>query len=131
MDIFLQFYNEKHNHQNTKNLNQNPINQYSNSIVLPLIIKADAIGSLEGIKHELSKIKISNKDYFDVCYYGIPKMNTFIKYNAQKAKLDQEVKWIAEYYHVSVEQAKQYMKLLKEEEKEQIYDAYRHTGVKR
>ena len=83
---------------------------------------------LTQLAHELSKLKISNKDYFDFCYYGIPKMNTFIKYNASKAKSDQEIKWISEHFSCNIEHAKQYIQLLPEQEKEDILDLYRSRG---
>ena len=43
------------NNKNKKPSNQN--NEDENTIKLPVIIKTDVIGSLEGIKHELSKLK--------------------------------------------------------------------------
>lgn len=86
---------------------------------------------LTQLAHELSKLKLTNKEYFDFCYYGIPKMNIFIKYNAKKAKQDQEIKWISEYFSVSLEQAKQYIKLLPEDEKQQIFEFYTNRGMKK
>lgn len=87
--------------------------------------------SLTQLAHELSKLKLTNKEYFDFCYYGIPKMNIFIKYTAKKAKQDQEIKWISEYFSVSLEQAKQYNKLLPEDEKQQIFEYFNNRGIKK
>lgn len=87
--------------------------------------------SLTQLAHELSKLKLTNKEYFDFCYYGIPKMNIFIKYTAKKAKQDQEIKWISEYFSVSLEQAKQYIKLLPEDEKQQIFEYFNNRGIKK
>jgi hypothetical protein len=84
---------------------------------------------LTQLAHELSKVKLTNKDYFDFCYYGIPKMNVFIKYTAQKAKKDQEVKWIAEHFGCNIEHAKQYMQLLQEKEKEEIFEGFTNRGI--
>ena len=86
---------------------------------------------LVSLAHELSKLKLSNKEYFDFCYYGIPKMNVFIRYTATKAKKDQEIKWISEYFGVSIEHAKQYMQLLPEEEKNNIYEGFINRGIKK
>lgn len=87
--------------------------------------------ALVGLAHELSKIKLSNREYFDFCYYGIPKMNVFIRYTATKAKKDQEIKWISEHFGCNIEHAKQYMKLLPEEEKSLIFEGFLNRGIKK
>lgn len=86
---------------------------------------------LTQLAHELSKLKLTNKEYFDFCYHGIPKMNIFIKYNATKAKKDQEVKWVSEYFGCNIENAKQYMQLLSEDEKKDIFEYYTNRGMKK
>ncbi len=86
---------------------------------------------LTQLAHELSKVKITNKEYFDFCYFGIPKITSFIKYNAVKSKKDQEIKWISEYFSISLEQAKQYFLLLPEEEKVKIFEFFTNRGIKK
>lgn len=80
---------------------------------------------------ELSTLKLSNLEYFDILYYGIPKTNIFIRYAAQKAKADKLFKDISTHYGVSLEVAKQYAKLMSKEELDQIEEVYEEKGLKK
>lgn len=80
---------------------------------------------------ELATLKLSNLEYFDILYYGIPKTNIFIRYAAQKAKADKLFKDISTHYGVSIEIAKQYAKLMSKEELAQIEDIYEEKGLKK
>lgn len=80
---------------------------------------------------ELARYKMSNKEYFDVIYYGIPKTSKFIRYAAQKMKADITIKNLTRHYECSVEIAKQYMALISEQELEKINEMYEQKGIKK
>lgn len=80
---------------------------------------------------QLSSLKLSNKEYFDMLYYGVPKINTFIKYSAQKAKADTQIKNLCTYYMISPEIAKQYLPLLSAAELARIDELYEEKPMKK
>lgn len=79
----------------------------------------------------LSSLKMSNKEYFDILYFGIPKTNKFIRYAAQKAKADQLNKDVSIHFGVSLEMAKRYIKLLPASEIKYITELYEEKGLKK
>lgn len=80
---------------------------------------------------ELSTLKLTNKEFFDILYYGLPKTNMFIKYNATKAKADARVKNVCNHYGVSPEISKQYIKIMCEDELIKIDDLYAEKGLRK
>jgi len=82
------------------------------------------------IAHEMSKLKINNKMYFDFMYFGIPAGKRFIKYNASKSKQDKHIKYLMEYYHCSQQIAKDYAALIDESEMKNIVAYFENIGTK-
>ena len=87
--------------------------------------------SFVGIAHEMSKLKISDKAYFDCLYYGLPKIKKFIKWNATKAKKEQHIQYIMEYFKCSHETAKDYLILIDDKELKYIISYYEDRGLKK
>lgn len=86
--------------------------------------------NLVSLAHEMSKIKVTNKMYFDCMYYGLPRMKKFIKYNAGKAEKIQNIQYLMEYYGCSEQVAKEYSFLISDDEMKQIKDAYEKRGTR-
>lgn len=82
------------------------------------------------IAHEMSKIKITNKMYFDCMYYGIPEGKRYIKYNAKKATRDKEIQYLMEYYNCSQQVAKEYQAIIDETEIKEIKEYFEKRGMK-
>lgn len=84
------------------------------------------------IANELNNQFVSNKMLYDCYYYGTPKCpNKYIPYNAKKAAADKELRYIMNYFNVNQNVAKQYQKLIGDDEKAFIVDYYEKRGVKK
>jgi len=71
---------------------------------------------------------LDNKLHFDCYYFGIPKNKNFIQYNAKKAKTDQLILMIAEFYNCNENIAKDYLELLTKEEIKTVEDYFNKRG---
>lgn len=106
---------------------QEEIDKFCNQYMLNVTFSCDS--GLVELAHEMSKLKISNKEYFDCLYYGLPKQKRYIQYNAKKVKADQDVKYVMEYYNCSQQTAKEYVSLMTEEELKSIADMFEKRGI--
>lgn len=104
------------------------IHKDCNQYIINMTLSCDKL--FAGIAHEMSKLKISNKMYFDCLYHGLPKGKRFIKYNASKAKKDQDISYLMDYYNCSQQVAKEYSHLIDESEMKQIREFYEKRGLK-
>lgn len=105
------------------------INKHTNTWMLNMFLSCDP--QMAEIAHELSKLKISNKQYFDILYYGLPKGKRYIPYNAQKAKKEEDVEYIAKYYKCNHENARVYRNLMDDDEAKRIREIYTKQGAKK
>lgn len=67
---------------------------------------------------------------FDFYDHTIPKNNTFIKYNAKKEKAEKHLKYVMDWYTCNIQTAKQYMRLISEDEMQEIIDFFEKRGRK-
>lgn len=105
------------------------IQKHCNQFMLNLTLSCDP--QMAEIAHEMCKIKISNKEYFDCLYYGLPKGKRYIPYNAQKAKKEEDVQYIAKYYKCNNDVARTYRNLIDDAEAKRITELYTKQGVRR
>lgn len=103
------------------------IQKHCNQYMINSMLSCDV--QLADIAHEMSKIKVTNKMYFDCLYNGIPKCKKFIKWNATKAKKEQDIQYLIEYFGVSQTIAKSYVQLIEESELQEIRDFYEKVGI--
>lgn len=104
------------------------IEKYCSQYLLNLNLSCDR--QFVGIAHEISKYKISNRMWFDCLYYAIPKGKRYIPYTATKAKKDQEVLYLMEYFGCSQQTAKEYSFLIDEDEMKEIKNYFEKRGLK-
>jgi hypothetical protein len=105
------------------------IEKHTNIWMLNLYFSCDK--QLSELAHQLSKMKLSNKEYFDLCYYGIPKMKSFIQYNAKKVVKEENVKMIMEYYGYNYHNAKQASEIISDNEMKEIVSFFKDRGIKK
>lgn len=105
------------------------IQKYCNQFMLNQTLSCDQ--QLAEIAHEMSKIRISNKEYFDCLFYGLPKGKRYIPYNAKKAKKENDVQYIMKFYKVSADVAREYYDLMDEKEIKGLAELYENQGVKK
>jgi exonuclease III len=103
------------------------IQKHCNPYMVGTMLSCDP--QLVEIAYEMSKLKISNKMYFDCLYNGIPKCKKYIKWNANKAKKEQNIKYLIDYFKVSPEIAKQYVGIIAENEMQFIISFFEKRGV--
>ena len=106
---------------------QEEIDKHCNQYMLNQTLSCDM--QLAELAHEMSKLKISNKEYFDCLYYGLPKGKRYIKYNASKTKQDENIQNIMTYYNCSQQTAKEYSHLIDDKEMKYINDLYEYRGI--
>lgn len=102
------------------------IDKFCNQWLLNATFSCDA--SLVELAHEMSKLRISNKEYFDCLYFGLPNKKRYIQYNAKKSKTEENIKYIMDYYGCSQQTAKDYAVLIDEEEMKKIKDFFEKRG---
>jgi cytochrome c553 len=69
---------------------------------------------------------------FDCYYFGVPQSKgKFIKYLATKVKAEQDIKYLTDYYQCTQQTAKEYLKLISEEDMKQIREYFENRGVKK
>ena len=103
------------------------IKKHCNQYMINQMFSCDS--QLSEIAHEMSKLKISNKMFFDCLYNGIPKCKKYIKWNATKAKKEQNIKYLIDFFKVSPETAKQYVGIIDKKEMQTIIDFFEKRGV--
>lgn len=75
---------------------------------------------------------ISDRMVYECYYYGLPKTpNRFIKYLAKKPAEEKENAYFMEYFGCSQETAKQYRKLISDDEKKHIINFFEKRGIKK
>jgi hypothetical protein len=72
---------------------------------------------------------VSNKMVYDFYYYGIPKSSRYIPYSSKKTVIDEEIRYLMNYYECNLRIAKQYHKLLSKETMKEIVEYYTKRGV--
>jgi len=103
------------------------IKKHCNPYMINMMLSCDA--QFTGIAHEMSKLKISNKMYFDCLYNGLPKIKKYIKWNAKKAAKEQDILYLMEYYGCSQTTAKTHEKLIDKGEMDSIRDSFTKRGI--
>lgn len=103
------------------------IKKHCNQYMINMMLSCDA--QLAGIAHEMSKLNINNNMYFDCLYNGIPKCKKYIKWNATKAKKEQDILYLMEHFSCTQSLAKQYVKLIEKDEMDEIRDYFTKRGV--
>lgn len=102
------------------------IQKHCNQFMICSMMSCDA--QLAGIAHEMSKMKISNKMFFDCLYNGIPKCKKYIKWNATKTKKEQNILYLMQYFNCSQANAKSYIQLIEKYELDHIVGIYENRG---
>lgn len=105
------------------------IDKHCNQYMMNMLLSCDQ--QFTEIAHVMSIMKISNKEYFDCLYYGLPKGKRYIPYNAKKTKKDQEVLYVMDYFKCSQQVAKDYLNVLDENELKTIITFYEKRGIKK
>lgn len=84
------------------------------------------------IANELNNEFVTPKMVYDCYFYGLaPVPNKYIPYNAKKAAVEKEMRYIMEFYQVNQNVAKQYQKLISPEEKQTVIDFFEKRGTKK
>jgi hypothetical protein len=84
------------------------------------------------IANELNNEFVTDKMNFDVYYYALPKNpKKYIPYNAKKAAVEKEMRYIMDFYKVNQNVAKQYQKLIGDDEKAKIVEYFEKRGAKK
>lgn len=103
------------------------INKHCNQYMINQLLSCDS--QLVSLAFEMSKLKISNKEYFNCLYYGLPNTKKFIKYNASKVKEDEDIIYIMQHFNCTKEVAKDYIKLIDKNELKEIINFYTKRGI--
>ena len=103
------------------------IQKHCNQYMINSMLSCDS--QLTEIAHEMSKLKISNKMYFDCLYHGLPKVKKYIKWNASKSKKEQNILYIMEWFRCSHSNAKLYVDLIEKNEMQSIIDYHEKRGI--
>jgi hypothetical protein len=103
------------------------INKHTNQYMINMMFSCDE--QLAGTAHQMSKARITDRMYFDCLYHGLPKTNKFIKWNAAKAKKEQDVQYLMEYFGCSQLLAKQSEQLIDKSEMDYIRDFFTKRGI--
>jgi hypothetical protein len=119
---FLNIFFEKKKHPTIDEINKD-CNQY----ILNMTLSCEK--GFTVLAHELTKIKISNKMYYDFLYEALPKGKRYIQYNAGKAKKDQDVSYLMTYFGTSQQTAKEYSDIISDSEMKEIRDYYEKRGT--
>lgn len=109
-----------------KQVSREDIQAQCNQYMVGSMLSCDA--SFAEIAHELAKLKLTNKMYYDCLYHGLPKIKKFIKWNASKAKKEQNIMYLMDYFKCSQNTAKEYESLIEPKELEQIVEHYKTRG---
>lgn len=102
------------------------IKKYCNQYMVNSMLSCDP--QFAEIAHKMAQLKITNKMYFDCLYHGLPKCKKFIKWNATKAKKEQDIQYLMEYYGISQTKAKSYVQLIQKEELQFIRESFENRG---
>jgi hypothetical protein len=102
------------------------IKKHCNQYMVGTMLSCDI--QFTGIAHKMAQMKISNKMYFDCLYHGLTKCKRFIKWNATKAKKEQDIQYLMEYYGISQSNAKTYEQLIDKDELTFIRDYFEKRG---
>lgn len=86
--------------------------------------------SLALVANEVNRNGFTKRMIFDLYFYGVPKCNKFISYNAKKAKAEKELQYIMEYYKCNMTTAKDYQVLLSEDDRDKIIEYFEKRGRK-
>jgi hypothetical protein len=78
----------------------------------------------------ITKSKMSNYECFEFLWHILPKQKKFIKYNATKAKEDQDVQYIINFYKCSQKDARSYRELISKDEMKKITEFFENRGKK-
>jgi hypothetical protein len=103
------------------------IQKHCNQYMCNQMLSCDV--QLAEIAHEMGKLKITNKMYFDCLYNGIPKVKKYIKWNATKAKKEQHILYLMEWFRCSQTTAKSYVQLIEKSEMDTIVEYFEKRGV--
>lgn len=104
------------------------IEKYCNQYVINMTLSCDK--QFTEIAHEMSKLKLTNKMYFECLYYGLPKGKRFIKYNASKAKKEQDIQYLMQYYSCSQQTAKEYIQVISDKDMKNVREYFENRGPK-
>lgn len=72
---------------------------------------------------------LTKKMIFDFYYYGLPKINHFIKYTKKEAENDKNILYIQKYFDISIDEAKEYLKIIDKKELDKIISIYENIGI--
>ena len=78
---------------------------------------------------QLTKYKMTDREHYDICWFGLPKSNKFIQYLLKKPKAETDIKYPMQYFECSQDVAKQYLPLIHPDEMKSIVDMYEKHGV--
>jgi len=79
---------------------------------------------------EMNRSGITNQMHFDFMDVAIPKSKKFIKYNLKKAKKDQDLQYLCEFYKINMDRAREYMRLISEDEMKEVRAFFEKRGKK-
>jgi len=79
---------------------------------------------------EMNRNGISKQMHFDFMDTIVPKSNKFIKYNLKKEKELKEIVYIANFFEVNIQHAKEYSKLISKEHMKEIKNFFEKRGLK-
>ena len=103
------------------------INKHTNIYMINMVLSCDE--HFVKLANEMSKLKLTNKQYFDIMYYGLPKGKRYIKYIASKTKKLEDEKYLQEWFGVSQDIARGYVELIDPKEMKEITEYYEHRGI--
>jgi len=82
------------------------------------------------VAKEMNRSGITKQMHFDFLDTVVPKKRKFLKYNLKKAKLDKERQYISEFYQVNAQRAKEYYRLMSEDDMQEIINFFEKRGKK-
>lgn len=80
---------------------------------------------------EMSK-QMSDREHFDFYYYLLPKNpKLYIPYLCKKEKTEKDIQYLMEYYQINQTTAKQYLKLISDEDMKTVRGYFENRGLKK
>jgi hypothetical protein len=86
---------------------------------------------LAPLAFELSKLKMTKREFFTVLYNVIPKCKKYVRWNATKAKKEEEALILMQHFGCSLRSARQYAVIMDAAELTKIVSAYKDRGLRK
>lgn len=99
------------------------IDSFTNQWMINLLMSSDL--SLAPLAFEMSKMKVTNRQYYEVLDRFIPKCKKYIRWNATKAKKEEETLILMQHFGCCLQNARQHAIIMDEAELKGIISSYR------